>query len=173
MNKLATRLLILMFLFPICSWALDLSSIERQNDKLVGKVHYQKWFFDVYDAELFTTNGKFDWDKPFLLRISYLRNLSGQSIVSQTIKEISLQHPSLTKTEKQDYRKIFSGMIPDVKKGDILYGYMSDEGYAYIYSGNNELLGEIKDKKLSTYFFEIWLSDDTSSPEHSRRLRGL
>lgn len=169
------KLLIIFFIsLPIFSFAENLSieQIKKQDSQQVGKIHFTKWFLDVYDAELFTQSGEFSWDKPFLLKIHYLRSFSGKNIAKHTVKEIYSQHPQETKPKYQEYREIFNKLIPDVKKGSNLYGYMDKNGYGYLYTDNKHL-GKIPSKQLSKYFFEIWLSYNSSDINLSKQLRGL
>ncbi|MDE4961603.1 hypothetical protein NAI45_11050, partial [Francisella tularensis subsp. holarctica] len=81
------------------------------------KVHFSKWFFDVYDAELYSENGHFRWDKPFLLKIHYLRSFSGKNISNHTVKEIAEQHQQLAQNTLDKYKEIFTRLMPDVKIG--------------------------------------------------------
>ena len=169
------KLLIIFFIsLPIISFAENLSieQIKKQEPQQVGEIHFTKWFFDIYNAELFTQNGEFSWNKPFLLKIHYLRSFSGKSIAKHTIKEIYSQHPQITKPKYQKYREVFNNLIPDVKKGSNLYGYMDKDGYGHLYT-DSKLLGRIPSKQLSKYFFEIWLSDNSSDINLSKQLRGL
>ncbi|AKH92838.1 chalcone isomerase family protein [Francisella tularensis] len=169
------KLLIIIFIsLPLFGVAeeLTLQQIKSQQSQQVGKVHFSKWFFDVYDAELYSENGHFSWDKPFLLKIHYLRSFSGKNIANHTVKEIAEQHPQLAHTTLDKYKEIFTRLMPDVKNGTNLYGYMDKDGNGYIYSDKG-LLGEIPNKTLSKYFFEIWLSDKSSHIKLSKQLRGL
>ncbi len=169
------RLLITIIIsFPLFTYAeeLTLQQIKSQQVQQVGKIHFSKWFFDVYDAELYTQDGHFNWNKPFLLKIHYLRNMDGKTISKHTVKEISYQHPQQVKANYQEYRDTFNQLIPGVQNGTNLYGYMDENGKGYIYSDNG-LIGEIPGKELSKYFFEIWLSDNSSYQNLSKQLRGL
>ena len=150
----------------------NLNDILAQNNQLVGKVKFKKWFFHIYNAELLTKSGNFNWDKPFVLKIHYLIGFKSKIIVNRTISEISKQHKAETKENKEKYSEIISKVIPDIKKNSYLYGYMSKDGYAYILT-KDKLVGMIDDKQLSKYFFEIWLSDKTSDDTMSKQLRGI
>ena len=72
----------------------------------------------------------------------------------------------------KEYSKVFNKLIPNVKKGSNLYGYMDQNGNGYLYSDSG-FIGEIPSKKLSKFFFEIWLSDRSSNIKLSKQLRGL
>ena len=68
--------------------------------------------FSIYDATLFTQNGTFSWDKPFLLKIHYLRNISGTTIAKHTIQQIYEQHPMDVNDNFKEYSKVFNKLIP-------------------------------------------------------------
>ena len=159
-------------ILPLCMFSQTIENLDTQ-EKIVGKIHFKKWIFSVYDAELFSEDNSFSWDKPFLLKVVYLRSLSGKSIAQQTVNEIVKQHPQITKANQEKYYDIFANIIPNVSNGDILYGFADENGYGQIYTKNNKLLGTIKDKQLTKYFFEIWLSDNSSNPLLSKQLRGI
>ena len=82
------RKLVLVFfvILPILSFANqpNLDDILVQNNQRVGKVEFKKWFFHVYNAELFTKNGSFSWDKPFVLKIHYLMGFKSKTIAIYT-----------------------------------------------------------------------------------------
>ncbi|AFJ43253.1 NADH dehydrogenase subunit 2 [Francisella orientalis str. Toba 04] len=131
------RLLIAIIIsFPLFTYdeELTLQQIKSQQVQQVGKIHFSKWFFDVYDAELYTQDGHFNWNKPFLLKIHYLRNMDGKTISKHTVKEISYQHPQQVKANYQEYRDTFNQLIPDVQNGTNLYVVIMDEnGKGYIF----------------------------------------
>ena len=157
---------------PIMAFSYDnIQDLKLQNSKLVGKAHLEVFFFNIYDAELLNNDGKFNFNKPFLLKIKYLRNFSGESIATRTIKEMQRQHPEDVRKHKKDYLEIFDKLIPDVKKGDLLYGYMNKDGNGYLYT-QTKFIGKIPTKQLSMYFFEIWLGDNTSMSKMAKELRG-
>ena len=169
------KLVILFFItLPILSFANEptLNNVLTQNNQRVGKVEFRKWFFHVYNAELYTQNGKFDWNQPFVLKIHYLIGFKSKTIANHTISEISKQHKTEVKENKAKYTKLIDSVIPSIKKNSNLYGYMDKDGYAYIFT-KKRLVGKINDKQLSKYFFEIWLSDKTSDHKISQQLRGL
>lgn len=169
------KLVVLFFItLPILSFSneLTLKDVLATNSQLVGKAEFRKWFFHVYDAQLYTQSGKFDWNKPFVLKIHYLIGFKSKTIANRTISEIAKQRPAAIKQHKQQYSKTINAVIPDIPKNTNLYGYMDKNGYGYIFS-DEKLVGRIDDKQLSKYFFEIWLSDNTANHQLSTKLRGL
>ena len=157
---------------PLIVFSNPISDLENKNN-LVGQIHYKKWFFDVYDAELFAEDKTFSWDKPFLLKLSYLRDINGGAIANQTSKEIKKQSPSLTRNEQTQIKEFFTKCFPNIKANDVLYGYMDINNVGHIYNINGIELCEITDKYLAKSFFDIWLSDNASNLKLSRKLRGV
>ncbi len=169
------KLVLIFFItLPMLSLADEptLNSVLTQNNQSVGKVEFRKWFFHVYNAELFTKTGNFSWEKPFVLKIHYLIGFKSKTVANSTISEITKQHPKEIKSHKQEHQQIIDSVIPHIAKNSDLYGYMDSDGYAYIFT-KEKLVGKISDKHLSKYFFEIWLSDKTSDHKMSKKLRGL
>jgi len=166
--------LVLFMVLPVLSFANqpNLDDILVQNNQRVGKVEFKKWFFHVYNAELFTKDGGFSWEKPFVLKIHYMISFKSKAIIDMSISEIEKQHPNISEKDKKAFLEILKKAIPDAKKNHNLYGYMDKNGYAYIFS-DSKLEGKIDNKKLSKYFFEIWLSDSASNYKLSKELRGL
>ena len=171
---LKKTIVIILIILPLLCFSknLTLNEIKLLEVKQVGKAHFGKWFFDIYDAYLYTNNGKFNWNKPFLLKIHYLRDINKKIIINKALEEIYKQHRDISKQKLKEYKQVLIGLIPNVKVNSNLYGYMNKNGYASIYS-NNELIGQIPIKELSKYFFEIWLSDKTSNIELSKQLKGV
>ncbi|QLE79550.1 hypothetical protein FLM55_07280 [Francisella sp. Scap27] len=169
------KLVVLFFItLPILSFSTEpkLNEILTTNNQQVGQVEFRKWFFHIYDAGLYTQNGKFDWNQPFTLKIHYLLSFKSRVITNRTISEIAKQHPEAVRQNRKKYKQIIAAVIPDIKKNSNLYGYMDKDGYGYIFTDQN-LVGKINDKQLSKYFFEIWLSDNSANHQLSTKLRGL
>ena len=57
------------------------------------------------------------------------------------------------------------------QKGDTIIGVADDDNEAVFYH-NDRFIGKLADPEFRTYFFNIWLSENSSRPELSRRLLG-
>lgn len=133
-----------------------------------GRMTYMFW--DIYDAALYAPNGAWQEDKPYALKISYLRNLDGEKIADRSVQEIRGQ--GFTDEDKlatwhAQMRKIF----PDVSEGTSLTGVNTGTGETVFYKDNIEI-GRIEDEKFSRAFFGIWLNEKTSAPSLRRKLLG-
>lgn len=59
--------------------------------KKVGAGRFSRLGFDVFDATLFAPAGRFESGGPFALRLEYLRNIKGKTIVDSSVAEIRKQ----------------------------------------------------------------------------------
>lgn len=136
---------------------------------LRGIYNFTYFGFDVYQAKLYMHDDCKNLECDFTLELLYQMDFDGQDIVKRSIEEINQQH-QLSDQQKKRYHKILNNIFPDVTEGDAIQGKMKD-GYAQFYI-NNKPLGVINSKKLSKYFFDIWLSKKTSEPEMRTVLLG-
>ena len=137
--------------------------------KPVGEGQFRRWGFLIYDATLWSSNGKYDATEPFALRLSYASNVSRDQIVDASIDQMRelgvdvAQHPDWP----DKLRRVFA----DVNKGDSLTGiYMPGNGAVFFY--NNQLTGQV-DEALARAFFSIWLDPQTTEPDLRLSLLGL
>lgn len=137
---------------------------------LRGEYHYSYWGFDIYHAKLFMDKQCVYPNCNFTLELKYQRDFKGTDIAQRSIEEILAQHSIKTKKQKE-YTKILKNIFPNVTKGDIITGKMTDD-FAEFYL-NNKLIGKINDIILSRYFFDIWLSPKTTEPTMRQKLLGI
>ena len=134
-----------------------------------GRLNYMIW--EVYDAALFAPKGQWDQDKPFALKLSYLRSLKGKAIADRSVEEMRKQGFSdevKLATWHSQMREIF----PDVDADVSITGIRTENGETVFYK-NNEEIGRIRDLEFSKTFFNIWLSPKTSEPELRAQLLSL
>jgi hypothetical protein len=138
---------------------------------LVGKARLKVIFWDIYDASLIAPQGTFAKNKPFALELKYLRDFKGKEIASRSVDEMrNLGMSDEVKLAKwyQEMQDIF----PNVKEGEMITGVVDAENVSHFYL-NETPLGKVYDKEFSRWFFDIWLSEETSEPEMRRQLLGL
>jgi hypothetical protein len=155
-------LLLLNFLFVLCAWA---SQCHQPPLKQEAQAQFKVWGFHVYDVE-------YEYDNlypapPYRLTLEYKREIEGKKIVETTEKEIRRLggEPGKLTVWMTQLEKI----IPNVKSGDSLVGFVDDKKRSLFCFGN-KFLGQIDDPEFADYFFGIWLSDKTSEPRLRRRL---
>jgi len=129
------------------------------------------WFgLRVYDAALWTPDGRPDVSRPFALVVRYARALDGEAIAARSIEEIERLGAG-TPAQRGEWAARLRGAIPDVEEGDQITGlYRPGQGARFYLNGR--LLGEIDDPAFARAFFAIWLDPRTSAPELRAALLG-
>jgi len=162
MNKIILSLLILTCLqAPV--FASNVIDDYLSDGEVVGKGRLTYLFWDVYDATLIAPNGVWKSDQPFALKLTYLRNIEGEKIAERSVEEMRAQ--GITDEVKlATWHTQMSKIFPDVIEGTNLIGIRDQQGYAIFYSDDQQI-GRIDDVEFSQAFFNIWLSEKTSSPK--------
>ena len=138
--------------------------------QIMGEARYQFLFMDIYDATLFAPKSGWSFEKPFALKLEYLRNLSGERIADRSAKEIR-QLGFSNEVKLADWHEQMINIFPDVKKGASLTGVYKPNAETVFYS-QNKAIGTIKDPEFGKWFFGIWLSEQTSDNEFRKALLG-
>jgi len=172
--KTATVLLTLMLATAVPgtqAWA-DLAAAARSVPaaELVGKGRMTYLGFKVFDAELYAPGGKFRASAPYALKLTYLRNFTGQAIAESSVKEIRRQG-GVSEGQLSSWEKQMQAIFPNVARGQSLTGVRAPNGSTIFYSGNRKL-GTIADPVFTQKFFAIWLGNKTRNPQLRARLVG-
>lgn len=140
------------------------------NPKLVGEARLEVLFWDIYDAQLIAADGNFDPEKPFALSLTYLRDFEGKTIASRSIDEMRKQGMK----DEVKLAKWFEKMqqvFPDVVEGQTLTGVVDDKQNSHFYFDDKKV-STIEDPEFTKWFFDIWLSKETSQPKMRQKLLG-
>ncbi len=138
--------------------------------QVVGEGRMTYLFWDVYDAKLYAPQGKWQGDRPFALRLDYLRSFAAKDIAKRTLQEMRNQgfrDEAVLDRWYQDMIRIF----PDVDSSTSLIGIRDQRGHAVFYQGHTRL-GVIDDPQFTDLFFDIWLDTDTTAPDLRQSLLG-
>ncbi|MCF2857766.1 chalcone isomerase family protein [Pseudoalteromonas sp. SMS1] len=127
-------------------------------------------FWDVYDISLYTPTGEYNPAAPFVLQLTYLRELSGEDIAERSLEEMQKQGFDDVQTG-QKWLEEMKRIFPDVEENYSLLGVRTPAGTTKFYN-DETLLGEVKDPRFTKWFFDIWLSAQTSEPKMRRKLLG-
>ncbi len=167
--------LVLLLLFPFNLHAVGVGELpaeirESSDWQVKGTARLRAYLFHVYDGALWTTNGEWGWDEPFVLDFRYARRLNGADIAERGAKEMqALGHcEELKNCWLEEQKKAF----PDVADGDRITGWYRP-GQPTRFYFNGEFHHQVDDPDFARPFFEIWMSEDTSEPAFRRRLLGL
>ncbi|MCF6441277.1 chalcone isomerase family protein [Pseudoalteromonas luteoviolacea] len=127
-------------------------------------------FWDVYDISLYSPSGSYNSLAPFVLQLTYLRDLDGEEIAKRSLEEMQKQgfdDEALGAKWLLQMKQIF----PDVTENYSLYGVRDENGVTRFYD-SEKLLGEISDQNFTKWFFDIWLSEKTTEPKMRLKLLG-
>ncbi|TQF68084.1 chalcone isomerase family protein [Pseudoalteromonas luteoviolacea] len=127
-------------------------------------------FWDVYDISLYSPSGDYNPSRPFVLQLTYLRELSGEDIAERSLEEMQKQGFD-DKQAGQKWLEQMKRIFPDVDENYTLFGYRTNTGSTKFFNAEG-LLGEVNDPLFTQWFFDIWLGKKTSEPKMRRRLLG-
>lgn len=137
----------------------------------IGQADYQYWLWDIYNASLYASAPKWDVNKPFALKINYLRAFSSKSLTDKTLELMIRQAPNLASSKLNKWRGFFNKTYPDIESGDMLIAYYDGKGNTLFFGNNNRQLGKIYGRLFSQLFFNIWLADDSTYADEAEQLK--
>ena len=149
----------------------DLVRQHIPNAEYVGEGRLVYLFFDVYDATLYAPGGDWSEEEPLALSLDYLREIDGKKIADRSLEEME-RLSGADKTVLNEWYQDMLQIFPDVVDGSNITGILSPSGESIFYFGGQEA-GRVKDPEFGKYFFAIWLSPETSSPDLRRKLLGV
>ena len=152
---------------------LSFANIRTENSALLGKIQYRYIFWKVYNASLYSTSKPFSWQKPFYLKLHYLRDFSAKDIIDNTFEQIAKQKRSIAPAKLKSFRSQLQDIFPDIKKNDRLIGYFDGQKETTFFNGAGKNLGHIDSALFAKAFFSIWLGDHSQNKKLSKKLRGL
>ena len=170
LNKIIPLSLLLTLAFPAMATP-NFIKAHITNAAEVGSARFSYLMWDVYDISLYTTDGTWNEAHPFALSLSYLRDLEGKAIAKRSIEEmrkIGFTDEVRLAAWLSEMQRIF----PNVNKDIVLTGIYTPNSPT-LFLRNGEVLGSIKDPEFGAWFFNIWLSPNTSQPTLRRKLLGL
>ncbi|MCW8996070.1 MAG: chalcone isomerase family protein [Psychromonas sp.] len=156
-------LLLAFFIFPVFADSMH-------NLKNVGQGKMSWLFMDIYQASLFSKDGRYQPKQyPQALIIRYQRNFSKSTLLKATQQQ--WQKLSVDENLYQQWLQTLSVIWPEIKKGERLTFLVSSNGRGDFYHNGN-WLGSIDNPDFSDAFLSIWLSENTSEPDLRRKLIG-
>ena len=134
----------------------------------IGEARLEKLWMHVYDATLWTADGRAPGKSPFALELRYAMRLSGTDIAARSVEEIRRLHPEY-EARLGEWERAMRRIFPDVRPGDRLLGVAIPGREARFYAGDR-FLGAIAEARFVDAFFGIWLDERTSEPALRREL---
>jgi hypothetical protein len=141
------------------------------NPEVVGEARLSVLFWDIYDASLIAPSGTFTKQGPFALKLTYLRDFEGDDIASRSIDEMRKQGMK-DEIKLAKWYEQMQQIFPNVAEGQTITGVVDSDQNSHFYY-NNSYAGIVEDAEFSQWFFNIWLSENTSEPKMRDNLLGL
>ncbi len=157
-------------LMMICALGHTSSPLPWEQMNPQGKAKLEVAFWDIYQAELFSSGKTYELDTPHALKLTYLRSFKVKHLVSETVKQLG-RVSNVSDEAKEAWSESLRLIWQDVKKGDALAFYIDEEKRSTFYL-NGRYLGAIDDRNFSEAFSAIWLSERTSRPKLRLALLG-
>lgn len=136
----------------------------------VGETRLSVWFWDVYDAALYTDSGNYNTYQQRALQLNYLRSISADDLVDTTAEEWEKLNIKLS-SEHQQWLAQLRDIWPDVTKGDCLMLVENAAGESVFYNAEGEL-GSVASAQFTDDFLAIWLSPNSRFREERDALVG-
>lgn len=136
----------------------------------VGATSFRVMFWRVFDASLWSTDGRFDWTQPFALSLTYRRDFSVDQLKSKTVEEMA-RISGKKEAAFRAFGEEFAGCVGDVGDGDRITAVSIDADKTQFFF-NGEETCTLSKPGLRRDFFSIWLSEDSLFPEASSVLVG-
>lgn len=147
------------------AWQADLPQA-----RLAGSGRMTFFGLTIYDARLWTVDGRWSMQQPFALELVYARTISREQLVNSSVEE--MQRTGTPRAQAEAWAADMRRVFVDVKPGDSLIGVFLPERGARFYSRTG-LVGEVADPQFARAFASIWLDERTRDPDLRRRLLGL
>lgn len=176
-NKTFTTIkLVIIFIFLISNNSYSKNDVVIKkfinNPIIVGSSDFSYLLWEVYNATLYANSEKWSgYDKIFALKLKYKRKLYGDEIAKRSIKEMR-QLGFKDEQKLAEWYSQMSKIFPDVKKDTELTGIYIP-GKETIFFKDNIKIDVIKDNDFGKWFFDIWLSPETSEPKLREKLLNL
>ncbi|MCP1340131.1 chalcone isomerase family protein [Idiomarina sp. M1R2S28] len=156
-------------LFSLNSYAAECTDSVPDDFSKVGQTRLSVYFWDVYDATLYSPTGKYKQDERQALLLEYLRDIKAEDLIETTEEE--WQKLELNSDKHEQWLEKLNSIWPDIKEGDCLLLVEKEDGTAEFYQGD-KLLGEIEDKDFTEQFLAIWLSENSRFESERNELIG-
>ncbi|MDV6315021.1 chalcone isomerase family protein [Idiomarina sp. HP20-50] len=162
-------LAVLVALFSVSSLAAQCTRSVPENFSKVGETRLSVYFWDVYDAVLYSPSGSYKKEERQALLLEYLRDIKAKDLIETTEEE--WQKLELESGSHDEWLNQLGSIWPDIKEGDCLLLVEEESGSAAFYQGE-KLLGTIDDKEFTNQFLAIWLSKNSRFESERKELIG-
>ena len=135
---------------------------------LIGSANYSFLFWNIYDAELYSTSNKFNSNELAII-LKYNRSIEKETLVKETINDIKEQK-NISKEQEEKWKSLLESIYIDTKINKKFIAIKINNKSIFYY--NNKKLHESFDEEFNQLFFDIWLRSNSKNPDFTRTLLG-
>ena len=135
---------------------------------LIGNANYSFLFWDIYDAELYSTSKKYNSDELAII-LKYNRSIDKETLIRETINDIKEQK-SISNQQEEKWKSLLESIYIDTKINKKFIAIKINNKSIFYY--NNKKLHESFDEEFNQLFFDIWLRSNSRNPDFTRTLLG-
>lgn len=156
-------------LWPRAAQALpDEIMTELGDAQMLGASRYQVLAWRVFDAELWSRESRFSWERPFALSLVYHRAIDADALVNRSLSGMA-ERASLNSREALAAR--LRACFRDVRAGDRFTGVsLTTDGARFYLNGRRTC--DLEWPGFRRAFFGIWLDARGADRAFSTRLVG-
>ena len=135
---------------------------------LIGSANYSFLFWNIYDAELYSTSNKFNSNELAII-LKYNRSIEKETLVKETINDIKEQK-NISKEQEEKWKSLLESIYIDTKTNKKFIAIKIKNKSIFYY--NNKKLHESFDEEFNQLFFDIWLRSNSKNPNFTKTLLG-
>ena len=135
---------------------------------LIGSANYSFLFWNIYDAELYSTSNKFNSNELAII-LKYNRSIEKETLVKETINDIKEQK-NISKEQEEKWKSLLESIYIDTKPNKKFIAIKINNKSIFYY--NNKKLHESFDEEFNQLFFDIWLRSNSKNPNFTKTLLG-
>ena len=135
---------------------------------LIGSANYSFLFWNIYDAELYSTSNKFNSNELAII-LKYNRSIEKETLVKETINDIKEQK-NISKKQEEKWKSLLESIYIDTKTNKKFIAIKINNKSIFYY--NNKKLHESFDEEFNQLFFDIWLRSNSKNPNFTKTLLG-
>ena len=135
---------------------------------LIGNANYSFLFWDIYDAELYSTSKKYNSNELAII-LKYNRSIDKDTLIRETINDIKEQK-SISNQQEEKWKSLLESIYIDTKTNKKFIAIKINNKSIFYY--NNKKLHESFDEEFNQLFFDIWLRSNSKNPNFTKTLLG-